>query len=374
MALPALPHTGVYVQKSDDFPYSGVDQELCLCSNCGHGQLRNVLEAKIVYGSSYTHRTDLSPISRGSNLFLEGFIRKNTGVARFQSYLEPGCNDMFLMNRLQDLWNEAVGLDPVWKSFKPESLSEKITLVPGMLEDHLQDLPRKKYDLIASSHTLEHVPDPYQHLKVLREICSDDGYLFIEVPAMDTMVKALRFDQVFHQHIHYFSLYSLSQILNRAGWKIQDVQRNFNMWGGSLLVACRPYDGSTAEKLGWKLNQEYVGECKQAFTMHMEYLSQLLENLKGESIIGFGAGQMLPILAYHLGTDLGDLEVIYDDDSAKDGLGYPNLAPRIAKPADELDLSQLSILITAPDSAKAILRKILNRPHRRVIAPFSNLF
>ena len=37
-----------------------------------------------------------------------------------------------------------------------------------------------------------------------------------------TMIKKLRYDQIFHQHYHYFSLSSLKNLASRAGLKLVD--------------------------------------------------------------------------------------------------------------------------------------------------------
>ena len=42
---------------------------------------------------------------------------------------------------------------------------------------------------------------------------------FIEVD-LDIMIKNLRFDQIFHQHYHYFNFNSLNNLITSLGCKI----------------------------------------------------------------------------------------------------------------------------------------------------------
>ena len=80
---------------------------------------------------------------------------------------------------------------------------------------------------------------------------------------------------------------------------------------------------------------------------------------------------MLPVLAYHIGNDLGCLTAVLDDDLDKDALSYWNLPVKIMLSSRAQDISEASVLITAIDNAQPILKKLLvNRP-RHIIYPFS---
>ena len=52
--------------------------------------------------------------------------------------------------------------------------------------------------------------------------------IFIEVPDATTMIKNLRYDQIFHQHYHYFTLNSLKNLATKAGLKVIDYDLNKN--------------------------------------------------------------------------------------------------------------------------------------------------
>jgi hypothetical protein len=376
MEMPGLPHTGIYVRKPTDFPYDNADQALNICASCGHAQLRNVLEGKVLYGTSYTHRTMLSPISRHGNIFLERLIRRVAGSKRYKRYLEPGCNDMFLISRLLDLCEEAIGVDPIWRTYEPELKLPRVRLVPGFLEDlGSEDLKSIQADLLVSSHTLEHVVNPREHLERLVSSAADDADLFIEVPGFDALLENFRFDQVFHQHLHYFSPASLVRLLDSVGWVPIAIERNSDYWGGTLLVAARRRRKFEALRQDFpRIEYESAAHKLRHFAAHMAYVRAQLAAFSGQDLIGFGAAQMLPVLAYHLGTDLGEIALIYDDDSAKHGLIYPTLRPRIIKPDEGLSLGERSVFICAPDSANAILRRLLTIKVRRVIVPFASLF
>ena len=71
ISLPALPLTGLYFPtRIQALESPKFDQGLCICPNCGHVQLKNVIDPSVVYDESYTHRTSDSPLSeRATNSF-----------------------------------------------------------------------------------------------------------------------------------------------------------------------------------------------------------------------------------------------------------------------------------------------------------------
>ena len=113
-----------------------------------------------------------------------------------------------------------------------------------------------------------------------------------------------------------------------------------------------------------------IHERYAIFSRQLSTTNEVLKSLEGTTIYGYGAAQMLPVLAYHLDNDLSLLTAVLDDDPAKDGLYYWNL-PVVIRHADSVaDLEAASVFITAVDNTKPILSKLLMRRPRHIIYPF----
>ena len=102
----------------------------------------------------------------------------------------------------------------------------------------------------------------------------------------------------------------------------------------------------------------------------MKATSATLAELDGGKIYGYGAAQMLPVLAYHMDTDFSQLTAVLDDDPAKDGIGYWNLPVKVIPSAQARDLSESSVLITAVDNVQPIMTKLLSNRPRHIVYPF----
>jgi SAM-dependent methyltransferase len=73
----------------------------------------------------------------------------------------------------------------------------------------------KKFDLITLCHVLEHIPDLRTFLQNTNTILNDNGYLFIEVPNMNSRINSLEL-----AHPICFNFYSIDKLLKSEGFKI----------------------------------------------------------------------------------------------------------------------------------------------------------
>jgi len=367
--LPALPLTGIYLS-GENTKQPTFDQAFDLCSDCGHGQLRYVIDPALVYDQTYAHRSSNSPIALSGNDFFFDFIREVTGKHRFRRILEVGCNDLYLLNKLSSIGEEIIGVDPIWKDVDPptDSCSE-VHVIGGFVED--LDATRDiggRVDMIVSAHTFEHLDDPRAALEKVVSFANSGALIFLEVPSLDTLLHLGRFDQVFHQHINYFGLASLLRLIQFVGSGYVAHRFNHGYWGGTLMVAFKKGEGNVPASVR-RPTPEIAQRQAKIFHKQTGALVGYMDGMKDERLFGFGAAQMLPILAYHMQSDLSVLEAILDDDPERQGRRLAGLKPEIVNPDNIKGLEECTILVTAIDSARPILKRLIELNPRHIIVP-----
>ncbi|TAL19565.1 methyltransferase domain-containing protein [Patescibacteria group bacterium] len=370
LPLPALPLTGIFLQPGEDRSrYPNFDQALLFCDECGHGQLRFFIDPKVVYGSIYTHRSSRSPIAAGGNDFFAAFVGQVAAGRNFNRVVDIGCNDLYLLGKFRGRAAELIGIDPIWRGkAPPESGGARVI---GKFAEEV-DFEREAggADLVLSAHTFEHVDSPLAPLARALAAAAPGALFVIEVPSLDTLLANLRFDQVFHQHVNYFSLASMSRLIRELGGEYLAHTYNYGYWGGTMLVAFRKPAGRPAPPPEFnRPARESIAESYARFREQMDLVRRALLAARHETIYGYGAAQMLPTLAYHLRSDLSFLAGLLDDDPARGGLTYPTLPIIIRNPADDFSLANSTALLTALDSARPILRRLIALGARRIILP-----
>lgn len=377
--LPDLPFTELFGKFDPRFPK--VDQGLFIDEEHAHVFLANQVDPRFLYNrDNYAFSTNESPKILAELEFLLSFIRDSIRTAGLSpagsTGLEFGANTTAFSDKLVQLGFTMTAVDPVFENHQWDGASQ-VEVVAQLVEEFL-DTRDDTYNLIVARHTLEHIADPVATLRRLGEQLSHDGLIVFEVPDFESIVSKLRFDAVFHQHLHYFDLGSITSIARTAGLEVYSFRRNpVGSNGGSLIVCLRlsraeasPGRGggsresrvnSVDEKI--KRTQLAIGRFEQMLALTLQHI----DNHSGEIAV-FGAGLMLPTLDYHLKGAIGQRAfAVFDDDPEKSGLGYRNLPLTISSPP--ADLRKFLMVIGGLESSRGLINRCYELGAAAVLAP-----
>lgn len=113
----------------------------------------------------------------------------------------------------------------------------------------------RKFDVIVTSHILEHLVDPYQVVSDLRNyLAAPKGILYVEVPLEIWKTVPLPVEPV--THINYFTVDSLRILLQRAGYQVlKCVEGPYMTEEGGTGLAIRAY-ARLGDLTGAKINSD----------------------------------------------------------------------------------------------------------------------
>ena len=214
------------------------DIKLAFCPSCGF--ISNVAfdPAKLGYSQDYEN----------SQHYSQRFLEYAQSLAaqlvdRHHLYdkdiIEIGCGKGDFLISLCELGNNrGVGFDPSYvPRVEHQQLEDKLQFIQDF---YSQDYQNYQADLIVCRHTLEHIPNPADLLKPLREAIGDRLYttVFFEVPnALDTFRHLAVWD-IIYEHCCYFAPTSLSQAFSNAGFQVCDLSEAFE--GQFLCLEAQP--------------------------------------------------------------------------------------------------------------------------------------
>jgi len=375
LQLQNLPFTGVYGAYNPDSLNWSVDQELMICSECGHGQLKNMIDMSFLYGDNYSFRTSASQTARSAAIFLVNYLDHLFPHRIFDRIVDFGCNDAYLLKQLKQKGNQLLGVDLIWHNRESDFKDDKVVVMGEAIENiNFQDVFGGPPNLILSQHTMEHISDPKKLLENLYTMADDETIFLFEIPCFDILLEHFRIDQIFHEHLQYFSFNSFTDLLKRLGFDLIDFTFNLSHWG-ALLVTFKKTTGHCTRPVENKrqypkIVPSRIKSCYQNFQQQMKTTSESIKEFEAEGLWGYGAALMLPVLGYHLNTDFSKFVSILDDDPLKDGTGYINLPIKIEHP-DHFDYAGANICLTALDNRRPILRTLLSKEVKRIINPIN---
>lgn len=103
--------------------------------------------------------------------------------------------------------------------------------------------------VITATNVLAHVPDPHDFLTGVLTLLADDGVFVTENHDWASIANGMQIDTVYHEHLRYYSVASLSRLLAFHGLIVEDMEK-ISTHGGSFRTWAVKERGNLAERAG----------------------------------------------------------------------------------------------------------------------------
>jgi hypothetical protein len=358
--------------------------DLYFCNGCGHVQLLDVVDPKLMFRDDYTY------LSASSSGIVRHFKDYASGVLAREKpkegslIIDIGSNDGTLLRFFKEAGMTVLGIDPAADLARAATASGIETL-PSFLDPGLAQKVRAGRGparIVTANNVFAHADDLGGMADSIRSLLAPDGVFVFEVSYLVDVVENMLLGTIFHEHLCYHTVKPLAAFLARHGLELVDVDR-VGIQGGSLIVTAQLTGGPrqasprVAETIRQEVEHAYDrAETYRAFGRRIDQMKDDLGNLlkeakaKGESVAGYGASRGGTTLLYKL--DLGrHLSFIVDDSPTKQGLFSPGHHIPILPPAALYERKPSLVFILAWVHAKAILqnhKRYLDEGGRFVVA------
>lgn len=212
--------------------------EVSLCETCGTVQTNYETPADERYNLyDYSYTSSNSEYSRNYWESYKVFLKENFDLYG-KKILEIGCNDGFLLSLLRDLGADVVGVDA---SKTMIDICNQKDIRSHQLIFGSEALPisfaNETFDIIIANNVVNHSNSPLSFFKEVSNLLKDQGIFIFEQPYWGDTVDSLRLDQVYHEHVTYFTLTSALAISKKANLKVFNASKT-SYHGGSLRTIC----------------------------------------------------------------------------------------------------------------------------------------
>jgi SAM-dependent methyltransferase len=246
--------------------------------------------------------------------------------------LEIGSNDGFLLSILKEFGHEVLGVDasPYMSTL---AIDLGIPTICGIFpSEETLVVSTSKYDLIIANNVLNHSNNPVEFVSAISNSLTDRGKFILEVPYWKETVTSLHFDQIYHEHISYFTVKSLVTLLGLANLSIINIEL-VEYHGGSLrVVTSKAQPNSTLiEKYILEETSEglfsldrysqYQKEINSKKIQFMDKVETLLN--EGKTIVGIGAAAKANTLLTYYGFSPEKMKFIAEASQHKIGKVTP---------------------------------------------------
>jgi len=337
MSLGALPLANALVEPgaaSEADPRFPLD--LVLCPSCALVQITETVPPERLFAHYLYFSSCSTTMLHHAEALVDALVVER-GLNGASRVVELSSNDGYLLQYFQRAGIDVLGIDPavnVAEAARERGVPTLAEFFDARLATRLL-AERGPADVVLGLNVLAHVADPADFVDGIRTLVAHDGVAVIEAPDVRELVARRAFDTIYHEHLGYFSVTSLRNLLRRHGLEVVRVER-VPVHGGSLRISAvvpgngtRP-DGSVAEALAaeerWGVGvvAAYRPLVEGAATVR-DHLRTLVDDVRsdGAAVAGYGAAAKGTMLLNYcdLGTD--SVGFVVDRNAAKHGHFVP---------------------------------------------------
>jgi SAM-dependent methyltransferase len=343
--------------------------DVFLCLSCGHAQLLDVLDPRVLYPDYiYETKSTLGLVEHFEKYARE--ITERVSPRHGTLVVDIGSNDGSLLRFFRSHGMRVLGVDPA-REIARKATEAGIETLPNFFTSGLaREIKEKRgaATIVTANHLFANVDDLAELAEGVRDLLDPEGVFVFETSYLVDLIQNMVFDFIYHEHLNCFSVKPLKGFFLRHGMELIDVER-VPTRGGSIrgivqhLGGLRPVQPSLAnlisseECLGIGSTdafERFAGRIEGARNQVVGLLRDL--NAKGMTIAGYGASATTTTLIYHFG--FGDvLSFIVDDNPAKQGLFSPGLHIPVLPPQVIYQRNPDYVLVLAWRYAEAIMSK-----------------
>lgn len=240
-----------------------------LCLDCGQIQLKYPTKPEERYcGVDYSYTSSNSNFSRTHWINYAKEVISKINLKKDSFVVEIGSNDGFLTKEFISYGCKAIGVDP---SEYMAKLAKEINVdtVIDLFNKNTVDKIFQNYgkaDLIIANNVFNHSENPLEFAQSASALLSKEGVFVFELPYWALSIESRKFDQIYHEHVSYFTAKSSLELMSRAGMNIFTIEV-VNYHGGSLRVYA-------------KRKEDLSDNCKEVYEIIEKEKNQGLFNIE----------------------------------------------------------------------------------------------
>jgi len=351
------------------------NMDLLFCEQCSLLQTDSVIDADTLF-KDYRYMSSIGLSKHFTDVAF--FLKENFNLKSESKILEIGSNDGVLLKPLQDLGLNPIGIEPAINISKV-AIENNCNVINDYFseENSLKYFGDTKFDLIVANNCFAHIDDIHSIVRGVNKILKKEGHFVIEVHYVKNLIEQLQYDNIYHEHIYYYSLNSLNNLFKEYGMTIVDFQ-DIPIHSGSIRITVLndrvDYSTKVTDRLNLESSQgltslSYFKDFSKNVYDHIKTIKKELINIKnsGFKIVGYGASGRANMLCNLANIDSDLIDYIVDESPERCGRYIAGKHIPIVNKEHLLNDKPDYIMIFAWNFSKMIIKKLEGNGFKYII-------
>ncbi len=307
---------------------------LSYCEESSLLQLNETIKKEILFDKYVWVSSTSATAKNYAKTFYEN-VHKNVKLDKINDLVvEIASNDgTFLKPFISNGHKKVIGVDPA-KNICDIANKNNIKTINSYWNKEFSETLQKEYGnakLIIARNVIPHVSELSSVISGVEKMLSDDGVGIFEIHDANVIFNELHYDSVYHEHLCFFTLKSISYLLNKFNLYLFDVKKS-PISGGSFVI----YFSKTKKTISRDLELSIINEENSKINNlnswkkfaskveeHKRNMRKILLNFSDKKIVGFGSSARSQTFLNYCNFNENNIHMIIDNNSMKQNLYSP---------------------------------------------------
>ena len=302
----------------DEFVY---DLSIGFCPECFMVQLEECVDPGMMFNEDYAY---FSSISKAMEDHFEEMASEIIDIVSEKPspfVLELGCNDGIMLKHVAVHGIPHLGIEPS-ANVAASARQKGVHVLEDFFNATSASEIKNRYgqaDVICGANVMCHIEDINSVFEGISILLKPEGIFFFEDPYLADIIKKASFDQIYDEHVYYFSGLAVSELAKRHGLQLVNMVPQ-EVHGGSMrYYLSKGSENRVTKNIGALLAVEkglnlhllkgYVSFKKRVDSISSDFKNTLLKiRAEGKRVAAYGAtSKSTTFLIYSkVGVDLID--------------------------------------------------------------------
>jgi 2-polyprenyl-3-methyl-5-hydroxy-6-metoxy-1,4-benzoquinol methylase len=223
--------------------------ELVICQECSLVQLRHTANPDLLW-KHYWYRSGTNETMRTALAEITSRAEQRVPLQKGDLVLDIGCNDGTLLRSYRPRGLQLVGFEPA-NNLLPEARHQTTRIINDYFNAAAfqAELGTARARVITSISMFYDLEDPNGFVEDVLSCLAPGGLWINQMNYLPAMLEQNAFDNIGHEHLEYYSLHSLQNLMERHGLTVQDAELT-GLNGGSIRLYIARRSASAAVPAG----------------------------------------------------------------------------------------------------------------------------
>lgn len=307
---------------------------LMYCQDCQTAQLDHTVPKEVMFGNhTYLSGVTQSLSRHFKQISEEVSQRFFPNPERTRAVLDIGSNDGTQLSHYKELGWDVLGIESSKGTAQIANEKGLKTINAFFNEDIVRKLDRR-FEVINAAGVFFHLEELHSVTRGIKQALKDDGVFVVQFMYLKNIVENCAFDQIYHEHLLYYTLKTIGTLLKRHDLEMFDCYLS-PIHGGSVIgFIGHPGQHQKTDRMQEMQVAEEASKINEIHTFHkfaerikvmkdtnVAYLEKA--HASGKTVLGMGAPVKGNTMLNYFGVDTRLIQSLVEKNPLRKGLFAP---------------------------------------------------